>query len=265
MKRELRNKLKLCLTTVFMILTLASCSSEETSSKEVTTEATNWDSVKALTEGLQPTVLPKAENLNAYESLKSFASIKPKLQANTPREVSGNSETLSWNPESCYAAASYVLYDSNWELTNSEFAKSLGQGWSQVFLDSKSQRTVAFSIFSDLGASDKPLIEILERDIKACPIAIQKIKDVTWNYEFEVRRDSENTITIITEFSNSQGVVGNSLKSINQVGRNLIASYLALFDWNGNPPPPVSAEQEKDLISAWLAIATKVLAQQATE
>lgn len=265
MKQQIKKVLVFVTVSVLTSFTLAACGSNNSATNEVAPEVNTWDSIKALPEGMQPTVLPKAESLNAYPTLRSFASITSKLDAQTPRDVSGNSGTLSWNPESCWAAANYVLYDANWEVPNSEFAQSLGQGWNQVFLDREKGSTVAFSIFSDLGVSDKPLIDILERDIKACPIAIQKIKDVTWNYEFQVRRDSENTITIIARMSNSQGLVGNSLKSINQVGRNLLASYLTLFDWGGNMPPSVSEEQEKDLMSAWLSMATKVLAQEVKE
>lgn len=262
MKQPLKKTLVVIMVLVFTIFTMTSCGSKDLSTNEAKPEVNTWDSIQALPEGMQPTVLPKAENLNAYPTLRSFASITSELKAQTSRDTSGNSDTLSWNPESCWAAASYVLYDATWEVPNSEFAQSLGQGWEINFLDGEKGSTVAFSIFSDLGVSDRPLIDILERDIKACPIAIQKIGDVTWNYEFQVRRDSENTITIIATISNSQGLVGNSLRSINQVGRNLLASYLVNFDWDGNMPPSVSEEQEKDLISAWLSMATKVIAQQ---
>jgi hypothetical protein len=241
---------------VLSTLTMSSCGSSEENT---------WDSIKALPEGIQPTVLPKAENLNAYATLRSFASISPELKAQPPFPFSGNSETLSWNPESCFAAAQFVLYGQNWQLPDSDFSRSLGSGWQQLFNDADRGKTLAFSIFSDLAVSEMPLIEILERDIKACPIASQQQQDVTWNHEFTVRRDSENTITIITQISNSEGFVGNSLTSVNQVGRNLVTSDLVLFDWNGNPPPPVSAEQEKDLISTWVVMATKVLAQQVKE
>jgi hypothetical protein len=248
--------LKVGVVLVFATLTMASCGSSEENT---------WDSIKALPEGIQPTVLPKAENLNAYSTLRVFASVSPDLKAQPPFPYSGNTETLSWNPESCFAAAQFLIYGQNWQLPDSEFSRSLGSGWQQVFNDAERGRTLTFRIFSDLAASEMPLIEILERDINACPIAIQQQQDVAWNHEFTVRRDSENTITIITQISNSEGFTGNSLTSVNQVGRNLIASDLVLFDWNGNPPPPVSAEQEKDLISTWVVMATKVLAQQVKE
>jgi hypothetical protein len=241
---------------VFAALTIASCGSSDENT---------WDSIKALPEGIQPTVLPQAENLNAYATLQSFARISPDLNAEPPFPFSGNTETLNWNPESCFAAAQFFFYGQNWQLPDSEFSRSLGSGWQQRFKDSDRGRTLTFRIFSDLAASEMALIEILERDINACPIAIQQQQDVTWNHEFKVRKDSENTITIITQYSNSKGLVGNSLTSVNQVGRNLIASQLVLFDWNGNPPPPVSAEQEKDLISSWTVMAAKVLAQQVKE
>lgn len=253
------------LLSAFAILFMSSCSSSEDTSQEAVVDESNWDSISALPEGLQPTVLPKAENLNSYTTLRGFAGISPKIGAQTPNVVSGNSDSLSWNPEYCWAAASYALYDANWEIANSEFAKSLGQGWNKVFFDGKKGKTVAFSIFSDLAASDKPLIDILENDLKSCPIAIQKIGDVTWNYEFQVKRDSENALTVIIQMANSQGLVGNSLRSVNQVGRNLLASYLALYDWKGNAPSPVSAGQEKDLVSTWVTMAAKVLAQQNQE
>lgn len=51
---------------VLATLTMASCGSSEENS---------WDSIKALPEGIQPTVLPKAENLNAYSTLRVFASV----------------------------------------------------------------------------------------------------------------------------------------------------------------------------------------------
>jgi hypothetical protein len=248
--------LKVGVVLVFATLTMASCGSSEENT---------WDSIKALPEGIQPTVLPKAENLNAYSTLRVFASVSPDLKAQPPFPYSGNTETLSWNPESCFAAAQFLIYGQNWQLPDSEFSRSLGSGWQQVFNDAERGRTLTFRIFSDLAASEMPLIEILERDINACPIAIQQQQDVAWNHEFTVRRDSENTITIITQISNSEGFTGNSLTSVNQVGRNLIASDLVLFDWDGNPPPPVSAEQEKDLISTWVVMATKVLAQQVKE
>lgn len=265
MKQPLKKTLVVIVVLVFTTFTIASCGLSNESTKEMVTQENTWDSIKALPEDMQPAVLPKVKNLNTYATLRSFASITPEIEARTPYEVSGNYENVGWNPESCYAAAEYVGYDANTEIADSEFARSLGQGWQQVFLDDKRGKTLSFSIFSDLGASDKSLIEILERDIKTCPIASAKIGDVTWNYEFEVRRDSAITITIITQISNSKGFVGNSLKSINQVGRNVLASYLVLFDWNGNAPPPVSAEQERDLISAWTVMATKVLAQKAED
>lgn len=105
-----------------------------------------------------------------------------------------------------FCGGSILIYGQNWQLPDSEFAKSLGSGWQQIFNDANSGRTLTFTIFSDLAASEMPLIEILERDINACPIATQQQQDVTWTNEFTVRRDSENTITITNQISNSEGL-----------------------------------------------------------
>jgi hypothetical protein len=262
MKQNLEKVLLMTTVSLLTILTLSSCDSNNSSANSAKPKAISWDSVKALSEGLQPTILPKADDLRDFGYLESFASIKPELSAQNPEGTSGNSDTLSWNPESCYAAASYAVYNANWEISNSEFAKSLGQGWDEILLDRKAGKTLTFSIFSDLGLADMPLLDILERDIKACPITIQKINKVTYNYEFQVSRTSENTIEISTIFSSSEGLVGKSLKIISQVGRNLLASELVRFDWNGNPPMPITTMEQGALTAALQSMATKVEAQQ---
>jgi hypothetical protein len=116
------------------------------------------------------------------------------------------------------------------------------------------------NIFSDNGKAIKPSLTLLKEEIEACPQVYYKDNITIWNHSFRVKQESENTLTIKYDFRNEEGLRGQGVRSVNQVGRNLISADYMVYDFLGKDIKAITNQNEKDLASIWLVIATKILA-----